>query len=271
MPIKMLVTDMDGTLLGRDKSVSPGNRAAIERLKQRGVKIVLASGRMVESMLPTARVLNVNAPLIAYNGAALYDMQLGALSHALTIPAHWSAMLCEAAESMGLHIQCYQDDGYFAPKENRHTRAYADAIRIEPTYTQQPLSKWITKDQLKLLIIDEPKAIRNALPALRSAFADRIRMVSSQPEFIECTALAADKSIALARLAAELGIAPDEIVAFGDGENDIDMLRFAGLSYAMGNASAEVQRAADRVALASHQDGVALAIEDMLAERRLFL
>ena len=271
MAIKLLVTDMDGTLLGKDGYVSPRNRGALERVKQQGVKIVLASGRMTESMLPCARVLGVNAPMIAYNGAVIYDMAQSKIRHQTLIPMHWARALCETAENMGLHVQAYQHDGYYAAASNRYTKLYAAAIHHpEPHMTDRPLSGWINADQIKLLIIDEPKIVAHVTPILAEMFEGRIQCVDSQPNYIECIAIGAEKGLALRRVAEEMGILPDEIVAFGDAGNDIGMLSYAGLSYAMEGASDKVKNAADRVAPPAHRDGIACAIEELLGERRFF-
>ncbi len=267
MPIKLIACDMDDTLLHSDNALSPRTLTALKAAMDRGAKVVLASGRMIEAMLGTARAIDVNAPMIAYNGGAVYDIARGQVLRQNALRAEDARMLCAMAESLGIHAQGFQDGKYFFPAHNMHTERYGQHQRAEATGV--PLSRWITKDQLKILLIDDESRIGEVLPRFQERFAGRVVCINSKPTYIECVAPGVDKGSALRQLAADLGIDMADIMAFGDGQNDIEMLTCAGLGYAMGNASASVKTAVGRVAPSNDDDGVAQVIEHMIAEGRL--
>ena len=268
MPIKLIVTDMDGTLLNPDHAVTDRTVAAFAAARARGAYTTLASGRMIEAMTETAEQVGINAPFIAYNGGAVCDMT-GLIIHQAPITAHLAREVCALAESMGILIHGYQDGGYLVADHNPVTDGYADVIKIRPTYTGMPLSEWIEKDQLKLLLVGDADQLGAAMPKLRAQFDGRVNCINSVPTLIECTMPGVNKGQALLDLAGSLGVQPDEILAFGDGENDLEMLLAAGYGYAMGNAPDSVKAAAKFVAPPNTEDGVAQIIEQYIHDGRI--
>ncbi len=268
LPIKLIACDMDDTLLRSDEALSPRAVAALQAAMAHGAKVALASGRMIESMLPTAKAIGVNAPMIAFNGGAVYDLSQDKILRQTAVAAQDARDLCALAESLGIHAQAYQDGGYFFQRDNEHSERYAASIRLRGQPTHRPLSQWIEKDQLKILLIDDAERIAEVLPLFQRAFAGRVHCIKSKPHYIECIAPGVDKGVALTQLAADLSIDMADVLAFGDGQNDLEMLASAGLGYAMENAPEAVKAAVGRVAPPNDDDGVAQVIEQLISEGR---
>ena len=266
--IRLIATDMDFTLLDDKGNVTERTSKALKAAAATGCRVTLASGRMLEAMSEFIRAVGVNAPLILYNGALIYDIQADKVISASPIPHDRAMEIIRWAEARGLYIQTYPGRDYFCPEVNDRTRAYAASIRVQARCANMPMSRWLEAhpdyDMQKLLIIDTPQGADAALEGLKQAFGQGLRFVKSKPHYVEITAEAADKGQALERLAAHLGIDRSEVMAFGDEQNDVNMLAWAGYGYAMANACPEALRAARFVAPRHTQDGVARVVEEYL-------
>lgn len=263
MAFRFIVADMDDTLLN-GPDLTERTIKALAACRERGAYTVLASGRMVESMLPTAELAQVNAPIIAYNGGLTYDIQNQKVLHESALPVDVSRAVCELAEFYGLHVQSYQDGGYFFEKDNHFAESYAKSTGIRGTALGMKLSKWIKKPQYKLLVYDTTERVGDLLLVFQERFAGQVNCLTSKPYYLESIPPGADKGVAVKALSDSLGVAREEILAFGDGLNDIGMLQYAGRGYAMGNADAAVKYSADAVAPQSREDGVAQVLEQLL-------
>lgn len=269
MPIKLIAADMDDTLLTSKRTLTPRTLAALNQAMDRGALVVLASGRMVESMLDAANQVRPNAPMIAYNGGVTYDLKGQKIIHEQAVPPADAKALCALAEAEGVHIQGFSGGGYCFERDNTHSQAYADSIHLKGRAVGMKLSEYIEAGQYKLLMIDTAERIAQLKPLFQRRFEGRVNCVTSKPTYLECTAVGVDKGSALKALAEGMGVSSEEILAFGDGQNDLTMLDFAGLGYAMGNATESVRRQAAHVAPPSDEDGVAQVIERLLCEGRI--
>lgn len=267
--IRLIATDLDDTLLDQRSAVSPRSLAALRRAMDAGCRIALSSGRMLESTLPYARQIGVNAPMLLYNGGMIYDPAAGRAVYAEPIRYETALAIVERMEDEGFYIQLYPGEGYYCSAVNDFTRAYAASIRVPAIPTGIPMARWLREnpsDMLKLLVIDTPEGATRAQEILREAFPRDARCLKSRPHYVEITPEGVDKGRALERLAEYLGVAREEVMAFGDGENDVPMLTWAGEGWAVGNACPEALRRAGRIAPRNTQDGVAQIIERYLEE-----
>ena len=264
---KLIVGDLDDTLLTPGGDFSPRTLAVLRAAMDAGARVTFASGRMVEATSFFAAQLGVNAPLIAYNGALVYDFFAERALSRLEIPAETARAICAMAEALGLYMQAYPGEGYYCARRCEYTDRYAASIHVRAFETPggQPLSRWISGGQMKLLGIGEREDIPALLDKFRAAFPEGVDFYTSKPFYIEIVSREANKANALRALAAALKIPREEILAFGDGENDVGMLEYAGLGCAVGNAGAAVRARADRVIGANTEDGVAAEIERLLA------
>ena len=265
--IRLIATDLDDTLLDAGSDISPRTLAALKACMAAGCRVSLSSGRMLEAMLPFARRIGVNAPMLLYNGAMIYDHNGDETIFAPRVPYETALGIVRMAEAMGLYIQLYPGKGYFCREITDFTRPYARSIRVEATPVHMPMSRWLEAhpgDMQKLLIIDTPEGADRAQAALREAFPRGAVFLKSKPHYLEIAPEGVDKGRSLARLAEHLGIAREEVMAFGDGQNDAPMLAWAGTGVAMANSCPEALRAADRIAPRNTEDGVAQVIEAYL-------
>jgi Cof subfamily protein (haloacid dehalogenase superfamily) len=234
--------------------------------RERGAIFALASGRMTRAMLPYAHQLNITAPMIAYNGAEVYDPVTGQTLFSLPVEAAPARRLCAMCEDMDLHIQAYIGDYYFFTIDTAYSALYAAAINLAGKAAGVKLSEYIEHDCAKLLIVSEPERLKAVRAELDAAFGDVMSISTSRPNYLEFTNTEANKGNALKQLAPMLGIKREEIIAFGDGQNDLDMLAWAGLGFAPANARPEVLKAAPRTMPSNDEDGVARTLELLMAQ-----
>ncbi len=271
MPYRLIVSDMDDTLLDGRGLLSENTIQAIEAARAAGAELVLASGRMPCAMRSFARELKITLPMIAYNGAQLIDPATDEIMYSLPIDPELAHELICFCESLNLHMHAYDGDYFLTPADNELAREYRDSVYgvALMRVTGRPLSECEIPPQPKLLAISTPERTHQLLPLLQEKFRGRLICAVSRPHYIECTSPESRKEKALAELCARLNVPAEEVVAFGDGQNDAGMIRFAGLGCAVANAREEVRAQADLVAPSNREDGVAQVIFRLLAEGRL--
>lgn len=271
MPYRLIVSDMDDTLLNERGLLSEATVRAVEAARAAGAELVLASGRMPCAMRAFSKQLGVTLPMIAYNGAELIDPNTGAAHYRLYVSAELSLELIRYCEELGLHVQAYDGDDFLTPVDNELAREYRDSVYgvAHMRVTGRPLSECVDWAQPKLLAISDPSRTPELLALIRARFEGRLVCAVSRPHYIECTSPLAGKERALRELCRELNVQPEEVVAFGDGQNDAGMIRFAGLGCAVANAREEVRAQADLIAPSNREDGVAQVIMRLLEEGKI--
>lgn len=266
---RLLVTDLDGTLFGHDLVVSPRTRAALGRWTARGGLVAIATGRMFRATRPIAEDLGVTTPLICYQGAWIrHPLTLADLWHRTLEPAPARAAIA-ALEAAGFGVQLFLDDELYVTGIGPAQRAYMALSRIAPREVAHWDEVFAAGAPTKIVAIASEAEVRRQVQAMREAFGESLYVVQSQPTFLEVAHREVNKGVALAKLVAGLGIPLSEVVAVGDGQNDVDMIRLAGLGVAMGNGHPELRAAAGRVTGPLAEDGVAALIDDLLAEGAL--
>ena len=270
MPIQLIASDLDETLLNKRAELTHRTVQALRHAMEAGALVSLASGRMVKAITRYAGEIAVNAPVIAFNGALVYDLQRGEALAAREIPLEDAIAVALAAEERGVHVQAFTREGYFFERENAFSDLYARGIGgITGKAVGQKLSGWIGAPLCKLLLIAEPPPeAANLVAELSPKFHGRMEIALSRPNYVECTAAGVHKGAALEALASLMGIPRENVAAFGDNENDVSMLRWAGCGYAVANAPEKVREGLLE-APASDQDGVAQVIERLLDEGRI--
>ena len=261
MAIRLIATDMDDTLLGPGGELSERTKAAVAEAMRRGVLFALASGRMPQAMRETATQLQVNCPAIAYNGGMIADLAGGTVVRSWPVPQGLAREAAKIAEELGGHVQAYKNGTYYFAENNEYARAYGDSIRLYGQEAGEKLSKWFTGDADKLLVIGQPEQISQWVLKMQAHFGERLSCAVSRPNYIEVFRSGVDKAVALQELAASYGLKPDEVAAFGDGENDLGMVQWAGHGYIMANARPQVLAKAPAIAPSNAQDGLAQVLE----------
>lgn len=271
--IRLIATDLDDTLLNGKSELTPRTKAALDAAMAVGCGVTLSSGRMLEAMLPFARKIGVNAPMLLYNGALLYNHNTGETLYANRVPCEVALGVLRLIEREGSYVQVYPGMGYYCTEILPRTTVYARQIDVPATAVHMPMSKWLELhpgDVQKLLVIDDNAERADALQAkLREAFPHGASFLKSKPHYIEIMPEGVDKGASMKRLAELLGLTPDEVMVFGDGQNDVPMLQFAGHGYAMANGCAEARACTPHIAPPNTEDGVAQVIERYLARGEL--
>jgi hypothetical protein len=257
VPVTLLACDLDGTVLGPGNAIAPEARAALQSAAASGWTVVLASGRMLRSVRGVQSALGVQGPIIAYNGGMIAVGDGRTLHHPVPVPvARRVAAVC--AEH-GYFLQSYQDDALYVPRPDPRAEAYSALAgvppHIDPERVFQPRSA-----PTKLLVIEPAERQPEVRERIAPLAPGQLELCNSYPHYLEITAAGVDKGTAMAQLCGLLGVGAEGVLAVGDGENDLPMLRYAGLAVAVANATPTVRAAVGRVTAAAYGAGVAEAV-----------
>ncbi|HKU81560.1 MAG TPA: Cof-type HAD-IIB family hydrolase [Candidatus Tumulicola sp.] len=258
---RLIAFDLDGTLLGRDLTISERVRKAIARVQAAGVAGCLVTGRMYRASVPFARALGLDAPIVCYQGAAIIDpatdeiLAHSALDNAVVLE------LIDLAAAEDLHLQLYRNDEYYVERRNAYTDLYAQLSKAEPVVVPSLREAFAYSPSTKAVVVADPEQAQRYAGELSQRLAGRAYVTRSLPEFVEILDPSVDKGGALAFVAARLGVPMDAVMAIGDSWNDAPLLRAAGLAVAMGSAPDELRELADAVVADVAHDGVAEALD----------
>jgi Cof subfamily protein (haloacid dehalogenase superfamily) len=255
--IDLIALDLDGTLLAPDESISPRNRQAITEALAAGTRVVLVTGRGVDTPIRVSKELGLNLPVICCHGALTKDFGANRTLEHVPVPLPHAKTLIEFAEREGLSIAIYVEEAFY---RLQGSKIYMDDMRGPGWYEAPSLSEMLTEAPTFIRFLGEEsvKRMQREFGDLPLAFK-----YETWNDFVECAVLNRDasKKNALARLCADFGISSDRVLAIGDSRNDVPMLRWAGIGVAMANALPEVRQAVQHVTASNDRDGVAKAIE----------
>jgi len=267
LPYRLAAIDLDGTLLGPDHRISPRNACAVRALKDHGVTCVIASGRMHQATVRFAEELGIDGPLISYNGAMVRDIRTREVWHHLRVPAEAAAEVIRFCAEHRYHLNYYLNDHLYVAERGPWAEFYVRQTG-SPMEVIGDLLPLQGTEPTKMILIEAPDTIQHLLGVFRGRLGNVLYITRTNPEYLEFMNIQANKGSALELVAERLGVAREETLAFGDGENDIPMIRWAGLGVAMGDAASVVQSAADAIAPPHDEDGLGRLIEALIADRR---
>ncbi len=271
MRYRLIASDLDDTLLNGDSAISERNRKAIRAAVDRGLHFTIVTGRMFKTSVSFMKDLGLDCdwPLINYHGALVKTAQSKTIMFHRPLVNDLAVAVVEEAERRECHVSLFIDDDLYIREENEFSRYYQSLAKIE-LQPVGPISDYLRRggaDPSKISIIRWDGTIDEVEAGLKEVFGDRLSILQSRPYFLEITDRLATKGQTLRCLADQLGIGQDEIIAFGDGHNDLDMIDYAGLGVAVANARPEVLAAADLITSANTADGVAEVIEKYVLEQ----
>ncbi|MDD4514600.1 Cof-type HAD-IIB family hydrolase [Massilibacteroides sp.] len=268
MKYKLLVLDVDGTLVNSDKEISKQTLATLLKVQQMGVRIVLASGRSPFGLQPLIEKLelrNHGGYALAYNGGQVIDLQNDQILFEKRIDPKMFPYLEKKAQKNGFGFFTYYKDKLITTNpENKHIQdeAKLNGMQIEAV---ENLSEATVFSPCKcVLVSDDEQALVGLKDHWRKRLAGVLDVYRSEPFFLEVVPEFIDKGNTLGVLIEKLGVAADEVMAIGDGRRDFSMLQVAGLGVAMGNAQDSIQACADFVTETNDKDGVALAVQKFI-------
>ena len=262
--VKAIASDLDRTLIGEDYELHERTAAAIAAARAAGIHFVVVTGRMFRSVRPYLESAGIDDLVVCYQGAVVADPASGRFLSHVAIPLELAREAITAVEREGFSLNCYVDDNLYVATMTPEARSYAEHQRI-PLDAVGNLLEWLSSPPTKLVAIGDPKELDGLAKRLREQFGGRLYISKSLPFFLELASPEVSKGAGLGFVAKRLGFSAAETVAFGDGENDVELLDWAGYSVAVSNAQAEVLARADFVCPPVQEEGVAQVIEAMLA------
>lgn len=262
MSYKLIVFDLDHTLLKEDGSISSASQERISRCLANNIQVTLATGRMFHSALPYAQSLGLSLPLISCQGARVTALN-GDILYQQPLHNGLAKNLLTLLLPLALDVICCHDEKVYA----RSARPGYNSNELLPPlhHHHLPLPEDIgIISPLKVGASGSPEAIETAWQLVSKHYGDQVHVTKSSPHFLEITHQQSTKSHGVHFLAQSLGIAPTEIMAFGDSMNDLDLLLYAGYGVAVANGIAELKAIADFITASNEDDGVAMAIDQLL-------
>ena len=244
----------------------PRTREAIARVRARGVHVIVVTGRMFRAVRPYLEQASLDDPVICYQGAVVADPVTGEFLRHVPIPRAVALEAIDAVVAAGFHVNCYVDDELYVAEVTPEARAYADfqGLEIHPV---GPLHEWLHDDPTKLVAVGDPAALDSLETELKPRFRGRLFVSKSLPYFLEFAHPDVSKGSGLQFVADRLGFTAAETVACGDGENDRELLDWAGFGIAVANAHPEILARADLVVPDVEHEGVAALFEAYLDSR----
>jgi Cof subfamily protein (haloacid dehalogenase superfamily) len=258
--IKLIAMDMDDTVLNNKLEISGRTREVIQAAVAKGIFVTFATGRMYCSCRRFALELGLDVPLITYNGALIQRVLSDEILFHQPVPFKEARKITQWAEQNSHHLQLYVDDRVYVRECNDKAVWYGHHAGVE-MFAVGPLPEFIAKEPTKMLIMADADNLQQITAELRELCGNALSLTRSKPTFLEIVHADVSKGKALAHLAQSLGIERQEVMAIGDSYNDLDMIEYAGLGVAMGNAQQFIKERADFVTTSNNDDGVAEAIE----------
>lgn len=248
---RLIATDLDGTLLGKDKRPTPSVVDSLRRARDMGVHIAIASGRMTCTQRDLAREMGLDCSMISYNGSVV--VQEDGTTVETDLDADAMMDIIEYCYDRGYYVQTYRDDVIFTDMDSPMLRSDMDSwsaeIRFGDLREMEPMSA------PKVVIVVDPSMTPGIMHDIQTMHPS-LSVTQSSPYVVEIMPPGIDKSYGLRMVCDRLGIDREEVVAFGDNKNDISMIGWAGLGVAVANAVDELKDVADIVASGEMSDGV---------------
>jgi hypothetical protein len=244
----------------------PRTLAAIAAARDAGIRFVVVTGRMFQSVRRYLDLAGLDEPVVCYQGAVVADPATGRFLRHEPIPVEVAREAIVAVVDEGYHLNCYVDDELYVAAVTPEARAYADFQELA-IHAVGDLAAWLDRPPTKLVSVGEPHALDGLEERMKRRFDGRLFISKSLPYFLEFASPVVSKGSGLAFVAEHVGFTAEETVAFGDGENDVELLEWAGFGVAVANAHRRVLDLADWVCPSADDEGVAQAIEAYLDSR----
>lgn len=266
MSYKMIVLDLDDTLLRDDLTISPRTKQALMDAQEAGVKVVLASGRPTFAMQEIAeelRLKDYGSFILSFNGAKIINCETGEEWYSSTLSPEKVHELYEISRREKVWMHTYIGDSIVTEEANPYTTIEGELTKLEVNVVDSFIDA-IKEPVVKVLMLEEPTILAKVEQKLQQEYARKLSVMRSKPFFLEFTEADVTKGASLNLLIQQLGIFREEVIAVGDSFNDLSMIEFAGLGVAMGNASDAIKAKADYVTETNMNEGIAKVVEEFI-------
>lgn len=267
MPIRLVAVDLDGTLVNDKLVIHPRDVAAVQAATAAGIHVVIATGRMYRSSLPYAQTLGLTGPIINYQGAVIREISTGEVLFRCELSVEMQERVLAFTEPRDWHVNAYIDEQVYTERARPEADLYARIASV-PYETVGRLSSWVTRESTKMVLVDlDQEGVPRRIAELADWMGSVARVTRSLAWFVEVINPQVSKARALAIVAERLGVAQKDVCAIGDNKNDEEMIAWAGLGVAMGDAPAEVKAIAGQVTRTVNDGGVADVLERFVLGR----
>ncbi len=262
---KMIFTDIDGTLLNKNREISEETKAEVKRItKDYNIPFVLVSSRMPKAMQHLQEMLGFRFPIISYNGALVIDQDKTQILLSETIPFYIVKSICEFSRYSKVHVSLYRNDNWYVEKLDYWANREINNTKVEPEvkgFKQLFCNADVEELNMhKIMCMGEKDGIDKIVENLNDVFSDELNIYRSKDTYLEITSNKVSKASAVKLIQEKFGFNNEEIIAIGDNYNDKEMLVYAGLGVAMGNANKQIKKIADEITLPNSMNGVAAVI-----------
>lgn len=263
MAYKLIALDLDGTLKNSHNEITDKTRKALLKAQEMGIKIVLASGRPTPGLRHEAKALELDkyeGYILSFNGARVVNVKTGETMYEQTLTIDEAKAAYDRAKEFHLACMTYENDIIITEDiddEYVCVEAHINDIRKKKVNS---FKECLKNPIHKVLLTGKPDYVGNIEEEFKEPFGNSLSIYRSAPYFIEIMAKGIDKATSLDRLAKSLGIKQEEVMAFGDGYNDLSMIEYAGLGVAMNNAVDGVKERAREITLSNDEDGIAYTL-----------
>lgn len=267
MKYKLLVLDLDGTLTNTRKEVTEHTRTTLIKAQEQGLKIVLASGRPTYGIAPLANLLQLDkyeGYVLSYNGGEIINWKTGELLYKNLLDPEVLPYLYQCANDNHFAIVTYDGEYVLTEYPDDEYVLKEALLNVMKIKKVDNFLKAVQHPIAKCLIVGEPTRLAVLEKEMYNHLHDRMGVFRSEPYFLELVPKGIDKAQSLAVLLKEIGMTKDEMIAVGDGFNDLSMIKYAGLGVAMSNAQEVVKENADFITLSNEEDGVAHVVEKFI-------
>lgn len=264
--IALVVSDVDGTLVTRDKRLTDAARAAVQRLHDAGVAFTITSSRPPFGMTMLLKPLAIALPFGAFNGSSIVDTGLNVVSQHV-IPEDAARKSLDVLADCEVDVWLFTNDQWLiANRRGDYVEHEAKTIQTEPTVATD-FEAFLSRACKIVGVSADADRLKRCEAAMQAALGESALAVRSQAYYLDVTPPRQDKGVFVRAIAARLGIAPEHIATIGDMQNDVAMFKASGLSVAMGNATDEVKGHATLVTSSNEDEGFARAIDMILAQQ----
>lgn len=265
MEIRLIAIDLDGTLLTSQKNIAPQTARILRKVrKHRRMHVVLCTARPPRTTLPFYRQLQLDDPMINYNGALVWSPPSGQVLLHRPIPVKFARAVITWARQRFADVRVSAEIG-----DKWYTDFYDGTYQTETAKTHSPdlvapFEEWLTRPLTKLLLLGKPDWLTAVNQAIREDLAEELTTVQTEDDLLQIMHKSVSKVAALKTVAAALDVPQEQVMAIGDNANDAGMIQWAGLGVAMANAHAVCLKVADHVADHHDADGVANVVRDLV-------
>ena len=277
MAIKVIIMDVDGTLTNSKKQITPKTKEMLIEAQNKGIKLVLASGRPVSGLIGLAKELEMekhNGLLVSFNGSKVVDCQTKEVLFDQTMRIEDAREVLEHMKNFKVYPMIDKGNYLFVNDVYKGMITYQnekiDIIQYEARGGNfklceiEDLSSFVDFPLNKILTAGDPEYLNKHYQDMMEPFKERLNCMFTAPFYFEFTAKGIDKAKALDSVLKPMGFQQEEMVAFGDGDNDATMLSYAGIGVAMDNAQDSLKKIADKITLSNEEDGIAVMLETLL-------